>query len=461
MKKKNKTNNKDKDIQDTSPVTMVSNGIASRYETTYKSIDDYIYEISRHNRYKSVYGVYGDVIIDDRSRLIDLYDMALEQDAHIRATISTLESQMLGDRYSVGKINDGGMYKIDHDETDKIQCSSFDVAIKGIMEAILYGYTVLEIFPILDKFNKKISHIKSIERRNVLPNQHSVITNIRDASSKKFDLLSDRYIDNYILIKTEDLGLFSTTTPLVLAKKFALSSYVNFTNTYGMPIIHGKTQDITQTSKRRLATAIAQAVNDRVIVTSKDDTIDVKSLSVSNSERIYIGLLEIVNRDISNVVLGSESMAGATQSYVGSTKAHQDIFRDRISVYRKFIENIMNEQVIPRLVKMGYLKDGLIFRYNKRVDMSIEEKLNVIKTIMPNYDIPEDYFLNEFGMSVTKKDFSNGGYGGTGGSSSDGEHRRMTDDEYFKRYGKERGSENRISIDIVNKLHKIYSKQND
>ena len=32
--------------------------------------------------------------------------------------------------------------------------------------------------------------------------------------------------------------------------------------------------------------------------------------------------------------LGSESMAGATQSYVGATRAHENIFRDRIEVYR-------------------------------------------------------------------------------------------------------------------------------
>ena len=43
-------------------------------------------------------------------------------------------------------------------------------------------------------------------------------------------------------------------------------------------------------------------------------------------------------------------MAGETQSYVGSTNAHQDIFRERIEMYRGFIENVMNEEIVPRLV---------------------------------------------------------------------------------------------------------------
>lgn len=45
-----------------------------------------------------------------------------------------------------------------------------------------------------------------------------------------------------------------------------------------------------------------------------------------------------MNKEVANLVLGSESMAGGMQSYVGSTKAHQDIFRDRIEVYRRYIE---------------------------------------------------------------------------------------------------------------------------
>lgn len=437
----------------------------SRFSTTYKVIDDYIDEITRHNRYKSMGGncYYGNSMIDDRSRLIDLYDMALEQDAHVRATIETLESQILGDRYSLGTYDSKGDYKIDLDETEKIQGTTFDEAIRGIMEAKLYGFTVLEILPTVDDISHKLNHIKIVERRNVLPSQGKIIQRASDPSSLQWDILSKEYRDRYVLVKTSDLGLFSTTTPLVLAKKFALGSYVNFTNTYGMPIIHGKTNEADIESRERFADDIAESVNDRVIVTGVNDTIDVKTLSVSNSERIYIGLLDVINRDISNVVLGSESMAGATQSYVGSTQAHQDIFRDRISVYRKFIENAMNEQVIPRLIKMRYLKEGVKFRYNRRVDMSVKEKLETIKTIATYFEIPEEYIASEFGINVSKKETTFGG-GGGGSSTSTTTGNRMSDEEYEKRYGRKRGEnvdakKNNVLLNSLSKkLESIKSK---
>ena len=90
--------------------------------------------------------------------------------------------------------------------------------------------------------------------------------------------------------------------------------------------------------RKRLANSIANAAQKKVIVTGLNDEVDIKTFTMSNSEKIYTGLIGMSNAEVSNLILGSESMAGETQSYVGSTKAHQDIFRDRIDVYREYVE---------------------------------------------------------------------------------------------------------------------------
>lgn len=120
----------------------------SIYRTSKKTIQEYVWEIERNNRYKSVRSnVTQGTILDDRSKLIDLYEACLQQDAHIRSVIETLESQILGDRYILAKINEKGKYIKDMEESQKIQGSQFDKIIKGIVEAKLYGYTLLEIMP--------------------------------------------------------------------------------------------------------------------------------------------------------------------------------------------------------------------------------------------------------------------------------------------------------------------------
>ena len=181
-----------------------------------------------------------------------------------------------------------------------------------------------------------------------------------------------------------------------------------------------------------------------MIVTGIEDEVDIKTFTMSNSEKIYTGLIEFVNKEVSNLVLGSESMAGGMQSYVGSTKAHQDIFRDRIEVYRRYIENVMNEEVVPRLVAMGYIHAGLEFKYSNRIEMNNEDRIKLYQLITDKYEVAADEIEKEFGINVGKQlnvipDSVYGGVGGVsvGGSSND--RHIMSDEEYYKRYGHPRG----------------------
>ena len=340
-----------------------SQTLESIFRTSKKTIQEYVSEIERNCRYKSTRSqVVKGVILDDRSRLIDLYEACVQQDAHIRSVLETLESQIIGERYMLARQNANGQYVRDVEATKKIQGSQFIKIIKGIAESKLYGYTLIEINPTIDPITGKLNDVNLIERRNVLPEQKTVLKR-QGIWLPNWDLETPKYKKNYILINSGDLGLFSATTPLILAKKFTLANYINFSHTYGQPIIHGKSESENLGDRNRLANDIASAATNRVIVTGLNDDIDIKAFTMSNSEKIYTSLIELVNAEVSNLILGSESMAGATQSYVGSTKAHQDIFRDRIKVYREYIENAMNEEIIPRLVAMGYIENGLeIFR---------------------------------------------------------------------------------------------------
>lgn len=418
--------------------------LESIFKTSKKTIQEYVIEIERNNRYKSVRSdVALGCVLDDRSRLIDLYEACLQQDAHIRAVIETLESQILGDRYMLARINEKGKYIKDVTETQKIQGSQFDKIIKGIVEAKLYGYTLLEIMPELDPKTGKLAIVNLIERRNVLPDQKRVVKR-QGIWLPNWDLASQTYQGNYVLINTGELGLFSATTPLILAKKFTLANYVNFGCTYGQPIIHGKTVSESNTDRKRLANEIANAAQNKIIVTGIEDEVEIKAFTMSNSEKIYTGLIDFANAEVSNLIVGSESVAGKMQSYVGSTKAHQDVFRDRIEVYRRFIENTMNEEIIPRLVSMGYIKPGLEFKYSNRIEMNNEDRIKLYSLITDKYEVASDEIEKEFGINVGKQlnvmsgTIYPGGGEVIGGESTNDRH-IMSDEEYFRRYGHPRG----------------------
>lgn len=377
-----------------------SESLESIFRLSKKTIQEYVAEIERNCRYKSTRSqtVKG-TILDDRSRLIDLYEACVQQDAHLRSVLETLESQIIGERYMLAKQNANGQYIRDVEATKKIQGTQFIKIIRGIAESKLYGYTLIELNSSIDPITGKLNDVNIIERRNVLPEQKTVIKR-QGIWLPNWDLDNPKYKKNYILINSGDLGLFSATTPLILAKKFTLSNFINFAHTYGLPIIHGKTENESPGDRNKLANDIASAATNRVIVTGLTDEIEVKAFTMSNSEKIYTSLIAFVNAEVSNLVLGSESMAGATQSYVGSTKAHQDVFRDRIKVYREYIENAMNEEVIPRLVAIGYIEKGLEFKYSGGLEMGVDSKIKLYDFLTDKYEIDPEEITKEFGIVV-------------------------------------------------------------
>ena len=286
----------------------------------------------------------------------------------------------------MGTIDDNGKFVRNPEESKKAQGIQFEKLIKGTIEATMYGYTLVEILPDIVPETGLLREVNIIERRNVLPDQNRVVQR-QHQWSPGWNLEEQQYRHTYILINSGGFGLFAATTPLILAQKYTLSNWVNFSHTYGQPIIHGKTSAEDDITRKRLASKIASAATNKVLVTGKDDEIDIKAFTMSNSEKIYESLIAYVNREVSNLILGSESMAGATQSYVGSTKAHEDIFRARVKNYRKYIENVMNEKILPVLKYWGYIKDDVIFKYNNKIDMSTEDKIKIFDVLTDKYEV--------------------------------------------------------------------------
>lgn len=422
--------------------------LVSYFNIVKKTIQEYTNELANRCRYKSIVSQTGDgTVMDDRSHLIDLYDSCYIQNARLQSCCETLYSQLTGERYSLGTIDKNGKFVRNPEESKKAQGIQFEKLIKGTIEATMYGYTLLEVLPDIVPETGLLREVNIIERRNVLPDQNRVVQR-QHQWSPGWNLEEQQYKHTYILINSGGFGLFAATTPLILAQKYTLSNWVNFSHTYGQPIIHGKTSAEDDITRKRLASKIASAATNKVLVTGKDDEIDIKAFTMSNSEKIYDTLIAYVNKEVSNLILGSESMAGATQSYVGSTKAHEDIFRARVKNYRKYIENVMNEKILPVLKYWGYISQDVIFKYNNKIDMSTEDKIKIFDVLTDKYEVDPEVINMEWGIQVGAQrnldNIINGGNAVNANSAND--DWKMSDEEYEKRYGHPRTAQSKVNF---------------
>lgn len=427
---------------------FTTDALITSYNLVKKTIVEYTDELARRCRYKSIVGQCGDgTVMDDRSRLMDLYDSCYIQNAHLQGTIETLMSQLTGTRYMFAKEDKNGKWVRDAEQSKICKGSQFEKIIRAIVESKLYGYSLIEIMPDINPETGLLREVNLIERRNVLADQRRVIQWAHQWAPG-WDLDSEQYKHNYVLVNSGGFGLFAATTPNILAQKYTISNWVNFSHTYGQPIIHGKTGAEDNEARKRLAYKIASAAQNKVLVTGKEDEIDIKTFTMSNSEKIYESLADYVNKENDGLILGSESMAGGMQSYVGSTKAHEDIFRARIHSYRTFVENVMNEQVVPVLRYWGIISDDVQFKYMKRIEMSDENKIKLFDVLTNKYEIGSEEINKEWGIEVGEQRNFDLGSASSSVSGLDGDgddDHRMSDEEYYKRYGHYRNKVNFLS----------------
>lgn len=425
---------------------FATESLITSYNLVKKTINEYTEELARRCRYKSVVGQVDDgSVMDDRSKLIDLYDSCFIQNAHLQGTILTLTSQLINKRYMFARENKNGEWERDVEQSRICAGSQFEKILKGIIEAELYGYSLIEIKPEIDPETGWLKEVNLIERRNVFADQRRVVKRWGQWNPG-WNLDADQYKHNYVLVNSGGFGIFAATTPNILAQKYTVSNWVNFSHTYGQPIIHGKTGAEDNQSRQRLAKKIANAAQNKVLVTGKDDEIDIKAFTMSNSEKIYQTLAEHTNKENDSLILGSETIAGATQAYVGSTKAHESIYRARIDSYRTKIENVMNEQVRPVLVYWGIITPDVYFKYTRKVDMSDENKINLYKMLTSVYEVEPEEIFKEFAIKVGDQFNIEKGTAASGGMSDDDgdDPHRMSDEEYYKRYGHYRDKVNFI-----------------
>ena len=150
--------------------------LVSYYNIVKKTIQEYTEELMRHCRYKTMVSQLNDgTILDDRSRLIDLYDSCLIQDAHMQAVIETLFSNMLGERYHIATQDSTGKWIKDVELTKIIQGSQFEEIIKQILYAEFYGFSCIQINPSIDPETGFFTGVTPIERRNVLASQSRIV----------------------------------------------------------------------------------------------------------------------------------------------------------------------------------------------------------------------------------------------------------------------------------------------
>lgn len=114
---------------------------------------------------------------------------------------------------------------------------------------------------------------------------------------------------------------------------------------------------------------------------------------------VYNMRVDRANSELSKLIIG-QTMTIEDGSSLSQSQTHLQVFENLVESDRDMLRDIVNNQLIPRMVKHGFPIKGLRFEWDDAVDYTPEQQIAYETMIADRYDVDPSYFADKYGMPV-------------------------------------------------------------
>ena len=120
-------------------------------------------------------------------------------------------------------------------------------------------------------------------------------------------------------------------------------------------------------------------------------------------------------------------------SSLSQSQTHLQVFMNLVESDRDLLRDIINNQLIPKLIKLGFPLKGLRFEWDDTVDYTPEQQVAYETMIVDRYDVDPSYFTEKYGMPVGKRRdmYPPGNEGGEEDDNSDPDKKQKNGRPFF------------------------------
>lgn len=323
-----------------------------------------------------------------RKPLIDLYENIVI-DTHLSSVIEKRVLSITNTSWSFG---------IEGEEIEDIArfCKKhfFEQLLTFIIESKFWGVSVIET-----DFNKGTCELTP--RGHCVP-EHKIVL-IEPYSSDSgipYDLPPfDRTV---IDVCSNDIGLLYKVAPYVLLKKGDISDWATFCEIFGMPTRIGKYDPNTPGNEAQLKKALMDMGANAWMAVPIGSEIEFPESNTKSGNDIYERFANFCNAEISKCIVGNTMTTEVGKNGSRSQgEVHERGEDDIKRADRRFVERILNERIIPILIKQGFaIPEGAEFKaVEDEAELTKKEQLEMdLKIHSQVAPIKRDHFSQEYNI---------------------------------------------------------------
>lgn len=335
-----------------------------------------------------------------RQRLYDIY-RDVDLDLHLSGCIGQLQGFIMSKSFKL--IND----KEDADEEalKYLETAWFKQFIKYVLQARYWGHSLIELGNVITREDGLLSFdgVKLIPRKHVIPEYGRVTINAGDSWQSGIDYREPPYSDWLVEVGApDDLGLYLKAAIQTIPKKYALAFWDSFAEMFGLPIRVAKTTSRDQKEIDRLGKMMETMGSKAWAVLPEESSIELKESSRGDAYNVYDKRVDRANSELSKLVL-FVTMTIEDGASLSQSKVHLKVLDNLIYEIADLVRDTVNDQLIPKMVKLGFPLKGLHFDWDEPIDYTPEQQKAFEEMILNNYEVDGSYFEDKYGLPVGER----------------------------------------------------------
>jgi hypothetical protein len=286
---------------------------------------------------------------------------------------------------------------VNEEATKLFETTWFQKFLYYAMESKFWGHSLIQLGDLEDdKFNE----IELIPRHYVKPEFCIVTQHAAGTAGERYDV--DPYIDWVISVgEKRDLGLLMKASPYVIWKKNTMGAWSEHAEIFGSPLRIGKTDTRDELTRSNMENMMSQMGSAPWAVVDKEDLVEIIEGGKKDVSRIYGGLVDLMNKEISKLILG-QTMTMDDGSSRSQAEVHERVAKQVEQADKEFLCSTVNDILFPVLKRHGFKVDSIRFEFVEKDQLKITDQadfdIELIKS--GKYHIDPEYILSKYGTPV-------------------------------------------------------------
>lgn len=333
----------------------------------------------------------------NRKRLYDIY-RDVEVDAHLSGCVAQREGFVMAKSFKLvdanGKENEDAQHYFDH--------AWFKRLCRLILDSRYWGHSLIELGDVVTDGDgcPCYSRVALIPRKHVIPEYGRVITDLGQDWTTGIDYHEPPFSGWLIEAgQPDDLGLYLKAAQHTIPKKNMFAFWDAFGEIFGMPLRVAKTSTRDEKERKRINEQLAALGFAGSAVLPLDTELEFVESSRGDAFNVYNERVDRANSEPSKLIIG-QTMTIEDGSSLSQSQTHLQVFQNLIDSDADMLRDVVNNQLLPRMVRHGFPVAGLRFDWDDSIDYTPEQQVAYEIMIADRYDVDPKYFAEKYSMPV-------------------------------------------------------------